>query len=132
MSRELTYPILIYDDLCYACTKFARIANIMIGGKALMVGHYSHEGREIKRRLFPAGYDGLEMFWFIIDGRAYGGRSGLAHLIKYMLSAKKNVKYAKNEFNLASCSTDCSTARGVFMRSCSILTTRNTFRVLAN
>ncbi|MEO9321783.1 MAG: hypothetical protein ABI361_14045 [Nitrososphaera sp.] len=129
MGGEQSYPILIYDDLCYTCTKFARIANVFIGGKALMVGHYSRQGRDIKTRLFPTGYDGLDMFWFIIDGRAHGGRAGLVRLVKYALSAKKNIEGRKNDFSLASCDTECATAKGVFMRSCSILTHHNTFRV---
>jgi|SRR2546425_2980075 len=126
---ELVFPILIYDNLCYSCTKFARIANNLVNGKCLIVGHYTPIGKEIKKQLFPKDYDGLEMFWFIIDGYAHGGRAGLLRLIRYILFEGKKGEYPKNGFNLAECNTDCKTVKGVFLRSSSIVTNYKKFSV---
>ena len=128
---EIAYPILIYDDLCYSCTKFAAVANALVRGKAVVVGHYSRHGIELKRLLFPKGYEGLEMFWFIIDGRAYGGRAGLFRLLRYIFLSAKKRGYEKNEFKFADCKNDCMNTKGVFLRSCSIITRHNKFEVPA-
>lgn len=129
---ELVYPILIYDNLCYSCTKFARIANNLVERKCTVVGHYTTIGKEIKKQLFPKDYDGLEMFWFIIDGYAYGGRAGLIRLIRYILFEGKKGVYPKNEFHLAECTTDCKTVKGVFLRSHSIITNYKKFSISQN
>ena len=119
---EFSFPILIYDNLCYSCTRYAKIANRLVRNKCLIVGHYTPLGKEIKKQLFPKDYDGLEMSWFIIDGHAYGGRAGLFRLIRYILLEKKKGSFPKNEFNLTECSNDCKTVKGVFLRSYSIVT----------
>lgn len=129
---ELMYPILIYDDLCYSCTKFARIANNLVQGKCMIVGHYTTTGMEIKKQLFPKDYDGLEMFWFVINGYAYGGRAGLVRLIRYILFEGKRGEFTKNEFHLSECTTDCKTAKGVFLRSHSIITNYKKFSISKN
>ena len=122
-------PILIYDNLCYSCTKFARVANNLVNGKCLIIGHYTPLGKEIKKQLFPQDYEGLEMFWFIIDGYAHGGRAGLYRFIRYFLFEAKKGDYKKNEFNLTECTTDCKTVKGVFLRSHSIITNYKKFRI---
>lgn len=126
---ELVFPILIYDNLCYSCTRFAKIANKLVGGKCTIIGHYTSIGKEIKNQLFPKDYDGLEMFWFIIDGYAHGGRAGLHRLIRYILFEREKGKYPKNEFHLAECTTDCKTVKGVFLRSSSIITNYKKFSI---
>lgn len=125
----LVFPILIYDNLCYSCTKFAKLANNLVNGKCLIVGHYTPTGKEIKKQLFPKDYDGLEMFWFIIDGHAHGGRAGLLRFIRYMLFGQKKGQYPKNEFHLSECTTDCKTVKGVFLRSSSIITNYKKFSI---
>jgi len=129
---ELSYPILIYDNLCYSCTRWAKIANDLVKGKCLVVGHYTPLGKEIKKQLFPKDYDGLEMSWFIIDGHAFGGRAGLFRLIRYILLEPKKGAFPKNEFNLKECSTDCKTVKGVLLRSYSIVTRYKKFSLLDN
>lgn len=126
---EISYPILIYDNLCYSCTKYAKIVNGIVKNHCLIVGHYTPLGKEIKVQLFPKGYDGLEMSWFIIDGFAHGGRAGLFRLLRYILFDRKKGKYPKNEFSLIECTTDCKTVKGVFLRSSSIVTTYKKFSV---
>lgn len=129
---ELSYPILIYDNLCYSCTRWAKIVNGIVKGKCLIVGHYTPVGKEIKKQLFPKDYDGLEMSWFIIDGHAFGGRAGLIHLIRYIFLEPKKGSFAKNEFNFTECSTDCKTVKGVFLRSSRIVTRNKKFSLLDN
>ena len=126
---ELVYPILIYDNLCYSCTRYAKIVNDLIKNQCLIVGHYTPLGKEIKKQLFPKDYEGLEMSWFIIDGYAHGGRAGLFRLVRYMLFDRKKGAYPKNEFSLTECTTDCKTVKGVFLRSCSIVTMYKKFGI---
>ena len=37
-------PIVLFDDQCYVCIKFATIVNFLAKGKITMVGHYSNFG----------------------------------------------------------------------------------------
>jgi len=117
----MKYPVLIYDNLCKSCTNFAKITNFLLGGKITMMGHYTHEGKAFKKSIFPENYEGTEMSWFITEKKAYGGRKVLQQLIKYMFCSKPG-KFPTNLFDLRECTTDCNTVKGVFFRSCSILT----------
>ena len=122
------YPILIYDNLCTSCTIFAKIINHILGGKIIMLGHYTTQGKEFKETIFTENYDGTEMFWFVTEKKAYGGRKGLQHLIKYLFSVKHG-KYTKNMFTLNECMNDCNTVQGVMFRSCSVLHNSKTLNV---
>lgn len=71
-------PLLIYDDKCYSCAKFARVASVLSRGWIRVSGHYySEEAKEAKKMIFPPGYDATKMFWLINKNGAYGARSGL-------------------------------------------------------
>ncbi len=85
-----------------------------------MLGHYTARGKQFKESIFPEGYSGTEMSWFVTERKAYGGRKMLQQLIKYTFSVKRE-KYADNMFDLNECTTDCSTVKGVMFRSCSVL-----------
>lgn len=126
---KFSNPILIYDNQCYSCTKYAKIVNRMVSKKCLIVGHYTPLGKEIKKQLFPKDYEGLEMSWFIIAGVAYGGRSGLLRLIKFILFERKKDVYVDNEFDLTACSTDCNTVKILLQRSFSIFRLHEKFVV---
>lgn len=117
----IKYPVLIYDDLCSSCTTYAKYVNKIVNGKITMLGHYSKDGKEFKNEIFPVGYDGLEMSWFVTPIAAYGGRKGLMKLLQYIFSLKEG-EFDENIFDLQECTTDCRTAKGVMIRSCSILT----------
>ena len=114
------YPVLIYDNLCTSCTNFARIINGILDGKITMLGHYTAQGKNFKKIIFPENYGGTEMSWFVTEKKAYGGRKGLQQLIRYMLSAKHE-GHPKNTFDLNECTVDCHTVKGVMFRSCSVL-----------
>lgn len=79
LSSAFSRPLLIYDDKCYSCTKFARAASALSRGWIRTAGHYnSDEARRAKAMVFPAGYDPTKMFWLINKSGAHGARSGLA------------------------------------------------------
>lgn len=72
--------LLIYDDKCYLCGKFAQTARRLSRGRIDIVGHYSEDGLSVKNRIFPEGFDPNTMFWLVKDRKAFGGRSGLIPL----------------------------------------------------
>ena len=117
---DMHYPVLIYDNFCTSCTSFAKFINSILGGKITMLGHYTTQGKEFKQTIFLKDYDGTEMFWFVTEKKAYGGRNGLQQLIKYLFSVKHG-DYPTNTFDLNECTTDCDTVKKVMFRSCSVL-----------
>jgi hypothetical protein len=79
-------PLLIYDDKCYSCAKFAKIASALSRGWIKIAGHYySQEAKEAKGMIFPAGYDATKMFWLVNRNGAHGARSGLVPLAKEII-----------------------------------------------
>ncbi len=86
ISSLFKRPLLIYDDKCYSCTKFANLAFVLSRGWIRIAGHYySAEADEAKRMIFPQGYDSTKMFWLINRTGAYGARSGLPQVAKEIL-----------------------------------------------
>lgn len=116
----MDYPVLIYDNRCLSCTDYARIVNRILSGKITMIGHYTERGMELKRSIFPEGYDGLEMSWFVTESKAYGGSRGLWRLIKYALSARRG-EFAENVFDQNACTAECVSIRGMASRTRSII-----------
>ena len=114
MNIKELLPVLIYDDSCYHCSKFASIAKSIAGKNILIVGHYTEIGKEIKSEIFPINYDGTRMFWFITDKVAYGGRSGIFPLLFFILKGKQNKSFTRDE--PLTHGTDCKTPEAFFMR----------------
>ncbi|MDQ3807607.1 MAG: hypothetical protein M3298_05505 [Thermoproteota archaeon] len=86
MSSSFKRPLLIYDDKCYSCAKFAKVASILSRSWIRTAGHYySQIGKETKKVIFPIDYDATKMFWLINSSGAYGARSGLLPLAKEIL-----------------------------------------------
>ena len=115
-------PVVIYDNLCTSCTSYAKYVDKITKGRITMIGHYTPEGENLKAKIFPDNYKGLEMSWFVTDDHAYGGRKGLKHFLKYLLLSSKDEGFEKNHFNASECTTNCYTVKGVLFRSCSVLT----------
>ena len=63
MEIKENIPIVVFDDLCYLCTKFAKVVNYFAGGKITIIGHYSKNGEEIRNQILDD--NALEMFWLI-------------------------------------------------------------------
>jgi len=110
-------PIVVFDDLCYLCTKFVNIVNFLSRDKLTIIGHYSDQGEKIRNQILDD--TALEMFWLIDEKIAYGGRAAIVPLIRAMItSKKKNSKNIKFESN---CKQECKTIKSVFIRSVRLL-----------
>ena len=111
-------PIVLFDDQCYVCIKFAIIVNFLARNKITMIGHYSDFGIKIRKEILDES--ALEMFWFIDEKRASGGRAALCPLIKSIFSTKTK----KSKFTQISniCSKNCKSTKSVFVRSFSLIT----------
>jgi len=121
-------PIMVYDDMCYLCAKFAKVVSVLAGKKILIVGHYSEYGIKIKSEIFPNGYDPTRMFWFITRKIAYGGRSAILPLILAILS-NKSKRHIPHYIQIA-CNSDCKTPKAVFARTKSLLS--NSEKIILN
>ena len=118
MDLQSIVPVMIYDDRCYLCAKFARIVNFFARGKLLIVGHYTDLGLKIKSKIFPDGYDSTKMFWFVNSKTAYGGRAALLPLLSSILNSKSR---SAIQFDVqTSCDASCKTPKAVFLRSKSL------------
>jgi len=118
MEIKEEIPIVLFDDQCYVCIKFATIVNFLARGKITMVGHYSNFGIKIRNEILDQS--ALEMFWFIDEKRASGGRAALFPLIKSIFSTKSRKRKFTQLDNI--CSKDCKTVKSVFVRSFTLIT----------
>jgi len=118
MEIKENIPIVLFDNQCYLCMKFAKMINFFARNKVTIVGHYSEFGEEIRESILDES--ALEMFWFINQKRAYGGRAALLPLIKSILS-EKTKKSSMSKIN-DECKQDCKTVKAVFVRSTSLIT----------
>tara|TARA_B100000929_G_scaffold287626_1_gene274646 strand:- start:2063 stop:2449 length:387 start_codon:yes stop_codon:yes gene_type:complete len=116
LSEKL--PLMIFDDKCYVCIKFAKIVNYLTKGRLRMVGHYTEFGKLIRENFL--GDDALEMFWFINKNTAYGGRAALRPLFSaiFNLGDTNSNKISIQE----SCDIGCKDSLAVFFRSASLIT----------
>ena len=118
MEIKENIPIVLFDNQCYLCMKFAKIVNFFARGKITIVGHYSEFGEKIRKSILDES--ALEMFWFINQKKAYGGRAALLPLIKSILT-EKTKKSSMSKIN-DECKQDCKTVKAVFLRSTSLFT----------
>ena len=110
-------PCIVYDNLCYLCTKFAKIVHFFAGGKIAVVGHHTDLGQKIREKILDDS--ALKMFWFIDKKYAFGGRAALFPLLKVIMTQNKLERISvKIEDN---CMYDCKTVKAVFIRSASLL-----------
>ena len=117
MDLKGIVPLVIYDNQCYLCTKFAKVVNFLARGKLLLVGHYSSLGEKLRNEILDSS--ALEMFWFVDEETAYGGRAALGPLFNAILSSKGS---KENTVSVEeACDTGCKTAKAVFIRSASLL-----------
>ena len=118
MEIKENLPIVVFDNQCYLCVKFAKFVDFFARGKITMVGHYSDFGIKIRNEILDES--ALDMFWFIDKKRAYGGRAALFPLVKSIFS-KKTKKSSTMRVD-ENCQQDCKTVKAVFLRSSSLLT----------
>ena len=118
MEIKENVPIVVFDNQCYLCVKFAKFVDFFARGKMTMIGHYSDFGIKIRNEILDES--ALDMFWFIDKKRAYGGRAALFPLAKSIFS-KKTKKSSTTRVD-ENCQQDCKTVKAVFLRSSSLLT----------
>jgi len=118
MEIKENVPIVVFDNQCYLCVKFAKFVDFFARGKMTMVGHYSDFGIKIRNEILDES--ALDMFWFIDKKRAYGGRAALFPLVKSIFS-KKTKKSSTTRVD-ENCQQDCKNVKAVFLRSSSLLT----------
>lgn len=111
-------PIVIYDNACHLCIKFANSVNFLARGKISLIGHYSEIGEKLGKEYLDSR--ATEMFWFIDGKNAYGGRSALLPLIHEILFSKRKAPKQTNIEEV--CNVGCKAPKAVFVRSASLLT----------
>ena len=124
MELKEIVPLVVYDNHCYLCVKFAKIVNYLARGRLRIIGHYSELGEKLRENILDS--TALEMFWFIDDKTAYGGRAGLFPLLSAIIRANgKN-----SELNIQeSCDLECKTTKAVFLRSASLLSNSKKIKI---
>ncbi|MCY4491978.1 MAG: hypothetical protein OXC46_11060 [Thaumarchaeota archaeon] len=117
MDMAKMTPMILFDDRCYLCTKFAGAVNFLARGRIAIVGHYSALGEKMRNDILDES--ALEMFWLIDKKNAYGGRAALLPLTRYVLFSKRDKfkEYKKDN----ACGKECKTVKSVFVRSSSLL-----------
>ena len=118
MELHNSVPLMIYDNKCYVCIKFAKLMNFLAKGKLRMIGHYTEFGEKIRKQILEE--DALEMFWYIDKKTAYGGRAAIIPLLSAILRIHGR---GLNKITIQeSCDIGCKDSLAVFFRSASLIT----------
>ena len=125
MKLEKVVRLVIYDNECFLCVQFARFVNFLAKGRLRLVGHYTDFGKQIRDSTLDSS--ALEMFWFIDNKIAYGGRAALSPLFSAILNCSE--KNLQNEIIQDSCNIDCKSPKAVFFRSASLLTNSKKIKI---
>ena len=123
IDLQKAVPLIIYDNKCYLCTKFAKIVDFAAGGRLLLVGHYTDLGEKLRSQILDSS--ALEMFWFVDGKTAFGGRAALIPLISAIIRHNGKVHTSDKESH----DTECKTVRAVFLRSASLLSHSKRIRI---
>ena len=118
MSIDIKRPILIYDDGCNVCTKFALLSSKLSKGYIQIRGHYnSPDIIQLKNKIFK-NYDPTDMFWLITPKTAYGSRSGFFHVILEIFKSISQNRYVTEIENIKSCNYQgsCQTKMNISKR----------------
>ncbi len=81
-------PVLLYDNDCGICTRFARVASSLSKGWVDTVGLFTEKGKRIKSEFFRPCDRPDEMFWLLFGDTGYGGRSGLLPLAREVIRGR--------------------------------------------
>jgi hypothetical protein len=94
------------------------MVNFFAKGRLRMIGHYTEFGKWIRDNYLDN--NALEMFWFIDNNTAYGGRAALRPLMSAIFS---HSNANSNEISVQeSCDIGCKDTLAVFFRSASLIT----------
>ena len=109
-------PVIVYDNQCYLCVKFAKMIEFLTRGNLTMIGHNSEFGIQLRKTIL--GESALEMFWLIDEKTAYGGRAALLPLLRAIITTnRRNSDKIKADWK---CEQECKTVKAVFIRSASL------------
>ena len=125
MDLQKIVPLVIYDNKCYLCTKFAKIIDFLAGGRLSIVGHYTELGEKIRIQTLDSR--ALEMFWFIDEKTAFGGRAALIQLISAIIHHRG--KGICDSADMESCNIECKNVKSVFLRSASLFSHSKKIRI---
>ena len=125
MDLKETTPLVIYDNECYLCVQFAKFVNFLAKGRLRFVGHYTDFGKKIRENTLDS--NALEMFWFIDNNTAYGGRAALVPLLTAIFNVSN--KKIQNKIVENSCELGCKSPSAVFFRSASLLTNSKKIKI---
>jgi len=130
-SRLYSMPILIYDNFCTSCTRFAHLSRTLSRNRIYLVGHYTNEGQKIKSKVFPKDFDANKMFWMVTNKGAFGARSGLlplfSEIVKGLLGVGERIDaetVSNTEQSDLICNVDsmsCTSMPGFFTRLSGLL-----------
>ena len=124
MELDDFVPLVLYDNQCYLCVKFAKFVNFLARGRLRIVGHYTVLGKKLREDILDSS--ALEMFWYVDRKTAYGGRAGLLPLMSAIIRANGSTE----DLNIQeSCDLDCKTTKAVFLRSASLLTNSRKIKI---
>jgi predicted DCC family thiol-disulfide oxidoreductase YuxK len=118
MDLQRLVPIMLYDNKCYLCAKFAAMVNLLARGNICLVGHYTEIGQKLREQILDSS--ALDMFWFIDGKTAYGGRAALLPLVSAIIVKRSSTPHTKVDLDM--CDNGCRTAKAVFVRSASLFT----------
>ena len=118
MKFKEMIPLVVYDNECFICVQFAKLVNFMARGRVSLVGHYTDLGKQIRESVLDSS--ALEMFWFIDEKIAYGGRAAIVPLLSAILRSRKN-KMNQRLFEVSD-TVGCKSLNAVFFRSTSVFT----------
>jgi hypothetical protein len=97
-EAKFHFPVLIYDNYCSSCSKFAQAIYNLSKKKIEILGHFDIErSTELKELVFD-NYpkDPTRMFWYIKRDKAYASRKGLAQVVIDLIKINLGlIKYEK-------------------------------------
>ena len=126
MDIQSIVPLVIYDDQCYLCVKFAKVVNFLARGRLRLVGHYTEFGEKLRNEILDSS--ALEMFWFVDDKTAFGGRAALFPLFSAIIQSKGKLGSTSIQ---ESSNIGCKNTKAVFLRSASLLSNSKKIKINA-
>ena len=114
--------MIVFDNKCYLCIKFANAVRFLTRGSLAMVGHYSPLGQKLRRDILDES--ALDMFWFINEKHAYGGRAALLPLARTIFLPGRTKQCSMDMDD--ECGQECKTVKSAFLRSLSLFSNSKT------
>ena len=106
-DEKFHFPVLIYDNYCSSCSKFANVIYRLSKKKIEILGHFDTERSTELKDLVFSNYskDPTRMFWYVKRDRAYASRKGLVQVIIDLIGINlgliryKNVQLVDQKFS---------------------------------